>query len=41
MLHGQLISVMGFTVSERRIIEIDTIIDPDRLSAIDVAAIVA
>ena len=41
MFHGQLVAVMGFTVSERRIVEIDAIIDPDRLGAIDVAAIVA
>ena len=41
MLHGQLIAVMGFTGSERRIVEIDAIVEIDRLSAIDVAAIVA
>jgi RNA polymerase sigma-70 factor (ECF subfamily) len=40
MLHGQLVAVMGFTVSERRIVEIDAIIDPARLGAIDVTAIV-
>ena len=36
---GQLISVMGFTVSDGKITEIDAIVDPDRLRRLDLAVL--
>jgi hypothetical protein len=34
---GQLFAVMGFTVAGGKIVEIDAIIDPDRLRGLDAA----
>jgi hypothetical protein len=36
---GQLVTVMGFTVSGGKIVEIDGIVDPERLRRIDLGAI--
>jgi ketosteroid isomerase-like protein len=36
---GQLFAVMGFTVSRGKIVEIDAIIDPERLSRLDLAVL--
>ena len=36
---GRLVVVMGFTVADGRIVEIDAIVDPERLGAIDVSAV--
>ena len=38
-LGGQLYGVMGFTVSRGKIVEIDVIIDPERLRRVDVAVL--
>jgi RNA polymerase sigma-70 factor (ECF subfamily) len=38
-LGGQLYGVMGFTVSRGKIVEIDVIIDPERLRRLDVAVL--
>jgi RNA polymerase sigma factor (sigma-70 family) len=37
--NGQLVTLMGFTVSGGKIVEIDGIVDPERLSRIDLAAL--
>jgi ketosteroid isomerase-like protein len=37
--HGRLFSVMGFTVVDGRIVEIDSISDPDRLGQIDLTVL--
>lgn len=39
--HGQLFAVMGFTVRDRRIVEIDALADPERLRALDLRAVLA
>jgi hypothetical protein len=36
--NGQLVTVMGFTVAGGKIVEIDGIVDPERLRRIDVTA---
>ncbi len=36
---GQPVSVMGFTVSRGKIVEIDAITDPERLARLDLAAL--
>jgi RNA polymerase sigma-70 factor (ECF subfamily) len=35
--HGKPFSVMGFTVAHGRIVAIDSIVDPERLSRLDLA----
>ncbi len=37
--HGRPLSVMAFTVRGGRIVEIDTLSDPDRLERIDLSAV--
>ncbi|MGI8716183.1 MAG: sigma-70 family RNA polymerase sigma factor [Solirubrobacteraceae bacterium] len=37
--HGRLFSVLGFTVANGRIVEIDVLADPERLRSIDVTAL--
>ena len=36
---GRPIAVMGFTVARGRIVEIDALVDPDRLLRLDLAAL--
>jgi hypothetical protein len=36
-----LFAVMGFTVRDRRIVEIDALADPERLRALDLRAVLA
>lgn len=38
-LGGQLVGVLGFTVSRGKIVEIDAILDPDRLGRLDLAVL--
>ncbi len=35
--HGRLVSVMAFTVTNRRIIQIDALLDPERLARLDLS----
>ena len=35
--NGRPVTIMGFTVSDGKIVEIDTVSDPERLSQLDVA----
>ena len=35
--HGQLFSVMAFTVTDGKITQIDALVDPDRLAQLDLA----
>jgi RNA polymerase sigma-70 factor (ECF subfamily) len=37
VMDGRVVSVMGFTVSDGRIVEIDTLADPERLARVDLA----
>ena len=37
--HGRPFSVMGFTVRDGRIVEIDSVSDPERLSRLDLAVL--
>jgi hypothetical protein len=36
---GRLLSVIGFTIAEGKVVEMDIMADPDRLSRLDLSAI--
>jgi RNA polymerase sigma-70 factor (ECF subfamily) len=37
--HGRPFSVMGFTITRRKIVEIDILVDPDRLRRLDLTVL--
>jgi hypothetical protein len=39
MTHGRPFSVMGFTVTREKIVEIDIVLDPERLARLDLAVL--